>query len=71
MLAAKGLSTREIAQITGWHHTTIVGDLRATRGEKSPKSGEKSPPADSTTTHADKDARAAEVAAAAEQDGVT
>jgi hypothetical protein len=28
MLAAKGLSTREIADITGWHHSTIAEDLR-------------------------------------------
>jgi hypothetical protein len=31
LLSAKGLSTRVIAKITGWHHTTIAEDLKALR----------------------------------------
>ena len=29
LLAAKGLSTRDISKITGWHHSTIAEDLKA------------------------------------------
>jgi IS30 family transposase len=41
-LAAANFSTRQIAEITGADHSTIVKDLR---GEKSPNSGEISPSA--------------------------
>ena len=40
MLSAKGLSTREIAEITGWSHTTIENDLR---GKNLPKTGKNLP----------------------------
>ena len=34
MLAAKGLSTRQIAEITGWNHNTIARDLRVSKDTK-------------------------------------
>jgi N6-adenosine-specific RNA methylase IME4 len=66
LMAAKGMSTREIAKITGWHFTTIAEDLRVGKPTKSV--GNPTPP---STTRADKDERAAEVAAAAAEEGVT
>lgn len=36
LLSARGLSTREIAKITGWHHTTIAEDLKALRPAGNP-----------------------------------
>lgn len=72
LLASKGMSTREIARITGWDHSTIANDLRALRGvEKSTKTVEKSTAEPSTTDRAANDERTAEVAAAAGAKGVT
>lgn len=71
MLAAKGLSTRQIAEITGWDHSTIANDIRSIRGvEKSTKTVEKST-ASSTTGSFETKARRAEIAAAAEENGTT
>ena len=39
LLSAKGLSTREIATITGWHHTTIAEDLKALKPVGKPEVG--------------------------------
>ena len=64
MLAAKGLSTRKIAEITGWSHQTIMRDL----GPNGPKIGPKGP---STTDRALKQERAANVAMAAAGEGAT
>jgi hypothetical protein len=59
MLAAKGLSTREIAEITGWSYKTIERDLRT----NVPQIGTNVPPSKpSTTDRAAKERRAAEVA---------
>lgn len=74
MLSAKGLSTRQIAEVTGWNYATISRDLavvaKATKGvadaTPSPIDGE--PP---KTARAAKDERAAEVAEAAAAQGVT
>jgi hypothetical protein len=71
LLAAKGLSTRQIAQVTGWDHSTIVRDLTKERGANAPKIGANAPRNDTTTDRAGKEARAAAVAAAAAQDGAT
>jgi N6-adenosine-specific RNA methylase IME4 len=68
MLAAKGLSTREIAQITGWSQSTIVADLGE---QKRSKSDQSRSPADSITHRAANEERAAEVAEAAEAQGIT
>ena len=35
LLSAKGLSTREIAKVTGWHQTTIARDLSDAKASKS------------------------------------
>jgi hypothetical protein len=70
-LAAKGLSTREIADITGWGHSVIANDLRSSKsGQESSKSGQP-PVSPSSTTRAAKEERDAAVAAAAEAEGVT
>jgi hypothetical protein len=51
MLHAKEFSTRQIADLTGWDHSTIAGDLRSMRGvEKSTESVEKSTPAKPSAT---------------------
>ena len=42
LLSAKGLSTREIAKITGWHHATIANDLKVLRVEKPTETVEES-----------------------------
>jgi hypothetical protein len=64
-LAAKGLSTREIADITGWGHSVIANDLRSSKsGQESSKSGQP-PVSPSSTTRAAKEERDAAVAAAA------
>jgi N6-adenosine-specific RNA methylase IME4 len=71
MLAAKGLSTRQIADVTGWDHSTIANDLRAMKAvEKSTAIVEKSTRT-TTTDHAAKEERAARVSEAAEAEGVT
>ena len=66
MLAAKGLSTRQIAELTGWDHVTISRDLRVSNETKTVS---KATP--STTDRDAKDERAAEVAAAAAEEGTT
>jgi N6-adenosine-specific RNA methylase IME4 len=68
LLHAKGLSTRQIAEITGWHHSTIAEDLRAV-GKPTETVGK--PTADSTTDRAAKEERAAAVAEAAAVEGAT
>src|SRR6266566_1997935 len=40
LLAAKGLSTRQIAEITGWKHVTISRDLKAVSNETKAVSNE-------------------------------
>ena len=64
MLADKGLSTRQIADITGWSHQTIMRDL----GPNGPKGGPNGP---ATTGGDAKKQHRAEVAAAAAKEGVT
>lgn len=80
MLSAKGLSTREIAAITGWSFKTIARDLEKVRVSSDTKSvSSDTPTADTTlfdtpdapTDYARNDERAAEVAAAAEAEGTT
>jgi N6-adenosine-specific RNA methylase IME4 len=66
MLAAKGLSTREIAQITGWNQSTIVRDLGDAKTSQSDANA--SP---SRTARTAKAERAADAAATAEAEGVT
>jgi hypothetical protein len=63
LLAAKGMSTREIAELTGWSFSTIASDLRVQKRTESVQNR--------TTDRARNDERAADVAAAAAQDGVT
>jgi hypothetical protein len=65
VLKAKGWSTRQIADRTGWDHSTIVKDFA---GEKSPKGGEKSP---GPATTGGREEERGEIAAAAQQHGTT
>jgi hypothetical protein len=67
VLAAKGFSTRKIAELTGWSHQTIMRDID---GPKGPKVVQTDQPR-STTDRAGKEQRAAAVATAAAQDGAT
>jgi N6-adenosine-specific RNA methylase IME4 len=70
MLAAKGLSIREIAEITGWSKTTIADDLAVQKRTESVR--DRTPqPAASRADRARNDERAANVAAAAAAEGVT
>lgn len=69
MLAAKGLSTRQIAGITGWSHETIASDLRPVSNLTG--SVRNLPSANSSTARAGKEERAAAIAAAAKAEGVT
>ena len=64
MLSDKGLSTRQIADITGWSHQTIMRDL----GPNGPKGGPNGP---ATTGGDAKKQHRAEVAAAAAKEGIT
>jgi N6-adenosine-specific RNA methylase IME4 len=73
MLAAKGLSTREIAEITGWDHATIARDLKPVANATKAVANATPKPA-ATSVAADRarnDERAAGVAAAAAAEGVT
>lgn len=74
MLAAKGLSTREIAAITGWNYATISRDLaksKAPVADATESVADATPPAAAPTDYARNDERAAEVAAAVEAEGAT
>lgn len=65
LLSGKGLSTREIAEVTGWSHETIAADLR----QKSDSARQRS---DSAKTGSEEtEQRRAEVAEAAAAEGVT
>jgi N6-adenosine-specific RNA methylase IME4 len=67
LLAGKGLSTREIAKITGWHFTTIAEDLKAV-GNPTKSVGNPTPRP--STTGGREGARAA-IAAASAAEGIT
>lgn len=68
MLAAKGLSTREIAGLTGWSHNTIAKELRVTNVTKSVTKETAKPAATgSVKTKAHRE----EVAAVADEGGIT
>jgi transposase len=66
-LIAKGMSTREIATITGWDHSTIVRDLQKARGANAPKTDADAPATGSDETKKHR----AEIAGAAAAQGVT
>ena len=66
MLADKGLSTRQIADITGWSHQTIMRDLGPS--PNGPKGGPNGP---ATKGGEAKKQHRAEVAAAAAKEGIT
>ena len=63
MLSGKGLSTRQIAEITGWSHQTIMRDLGP--GPNGPKGGANGPASEAKKEHR------AQVAAAAAKEGTT
>jgi hypothetical protein len=67
MLAAKGLSTRQIAGITGWSKTAIARDLAVPNGTKTVPNGTETLPADPDSAadpdRAANDERAAEAGA--------
>jgi N6-adenosine-specific RNA methylase IME4 len=67
MLAAKGLSTRQIAEATGWGHSTVANDLKemSKNGQKSSKNGQAKTGSAATKAH-----RAA-IAKAKAAEGVT
>jgi hypothetical protein len=67
-LAAKGFSTRRIAEITGWSFSTIAQDLRV---QDRTESARNRTPTPSTTGGATTKERRAEIAAAAAQGGTT
>ena len=76
MLAAKGMSTRDIADITGWGHSIIAKDLQVSKnGQEASKNGQTSADPDRAVApdpdRARNEERTAEVAAAAEAEGVT
>lgn len=74
LLASKGMSTRQIAEITGWHHSTIAEDLRVGKPTKTvgnPTGDFKTGSAKPKTERDAKNERAAEVAATAAKDGTT
>jgi N6-adenosine-specific RNA methylase IME4 len=71
MLAAKGLTTRQIADLTGWSHETIAADLRPRQKSDENRQKSDSTSAGSPTARARNDERAAEVAAEVEGEGVT
>jgi N6-adenosine-specific RNA methylase IME4 len=73
MLAAKGLSTREIAALTGWTKSTIDRDLTVPNGTKTVPNGTPSTTDNepTKTARAARDERAAEIAAAAAAKGAT
>jgi hypothetical protein len=65
-LGAKGLSARQIADLTGWDQSTIARDLQKHRDANASKDdANASPPANSTTTHAAKEDRAATISSGA------
>jgi N6-adenosine-specific RNA methylase IME4 len=68
LLAAKGLSTREIAEITGWSKSAIAADLAV---QKRTDIVQKRTADNTDPDRARNDERAAEVAAAAEVEGTT
>jgi hypothetical protein len=70
-LAAKGHSTREIAEITGWGHVTIANDLRSFKNEQKALKNEQLAKPPSATGSAETKQRRADVAAAAAASGVT
>ena len=67
---AKGYSTRDIAGITGWDYTTISRDLKRV-ADATKSVANATPAAKSKTSRGAKDARAAAVAAAADEGGIT
>src|SRR5262245_46058490 len=67
LLHAKGFSTRQIAELTGWSFNTIARDLRVSNDTETVSNAT----ADSTTSRASKDARAAAVAETAAREGAT
>ena len=69
-LSAKGYSTRDIAGITGWDYTTISRDLKRV-ADATKSVANATPAAKSKTSRGAKDARAAAVAAAADEGGIT
>lgn len=68
MLANKGLSTRQIAEITGWNFNTVARDLRVSNDTKTVSNDTATP---SATGSAATKQRRAEVAATAAAGGVT
>lgn|SRR5262245_35726865 len=71
MLAAKGLSTRQIADITGWDQSTITRDLQKARDANASKSDANASPEPAATGSAETKAHRAEVAEQAAAGGVT
>ncbi len=68
-LSKKGLSTREIAEVTGWSHMTIARDLAVTNVTKSVSNDTAA--RHSATGKPETKARRAKVAEAAAAEGVT
>jgi N6-adenosine-specific RNA methylase IME4 len=70
MLSAKGLSTREIAEVTGWSHVTIANDLKAAVKALT-KTVQNCTPASNTAAREKTQQRQTEIAEAANAEGVT